>query len=81
MSQNSIQDRVETVFHDTFDDTSIKIRRELTAAHLESWDSLNHVRLIVALEREFGIEFSSSEIERLDDVGRLLDLIEAKCAA
>ena len=51
---------------------------ETTADDVEEWDSLSHVQLVVALEKSFGIKFTSREILSWDNVGDLIDCIEKK---
>jgi acyl carrier protein len=63
---------------DTFDFDDLKVTRETAAGEIEEWDSLSHVRLIVAIERAFKIKFSNAEIERLRNVGDLVDAIASK---
>ena len=70
--------RLKEVFLDVFDDDEIVLSRSTTAADVEAWDSLMHINLVLATEREFGIRFSSTEVAQLFDVGELVDLIEAK---
>jgi len=56
------------------------LSRETTAADVDEWDSLMHVNLILAAEREFSIRFTSTEVAQLLDVGGLVDLIDSKIA-
>ena len=77
MSDVSLE-KIQEIMIDTFDLDDVTITRETTAADIEEWDSLSHIRLIVAIEREFGIKFSNAEIEGLANVGQLLDTVEAK---
>jgi len=70
--------RLKQVFFDVFDDDEIDVSRGTTAADVDDWDSLMHVNLVLATEREFGVRFSSTEVARLVDVGELVDLIDAK---
>ena len=72
--------RFTEVFQDVFDDTAIMLSRETTAADVDEWDSLMHVNLILAAEREFSIRFTSTEVAQLLDVGGLVDLIDSKIA-
>jgi acyl carrier protein len=51
------------------------------ARDVPGWDSLTHVSLIVAIEREFKIRFTSGEITKLENVGALRKLVESKLAA
>ena len=59
-------------------DATIVIRPDLTAKEVDEWDSLNHVRLMLTVERTFGIKFSAAEIGKLKNVGDLVELISAK---
>ena len=72
--------RVSDVFRDVFDDETLTIDRQTTAADVAGWDSLMHVRLMIAVEKAFGIRFKSSEVASLPDVGALIDLLESKTA-
>ena len=69
---------MQEVFRNVFDDDAIVLRDEMTSADIDGWDSLMHVRLILAVEKAFNLRFKSSEIDSLKNVGSLLTLIEAK---
>ena len=66
------------MFQDVFDDDDLGIRRETSARDVDEWDSLMHIDLVLTVEREFGVRFSSSEVASLQYVGQLVDLIESK---
>ena len=70
--------RLTEVFREVFNDDELTIARETTAKHLPEWDSLMHVTLIVNVEKRFGVRFSSAEVAHLQNVGELIDLIDAK---
>lgn len=74
----TITNRLSEVFQDVFEDDDLEINRQLTAKDVPSWDSLMHVTLVLAVEKEFGIRLSSSEVTNLKNVGDFIDLIEAK---
>jgi acyl carrier protein len=76
-----VLERVNDVFRDVFDDESLSVRPETTAADVEGWDSLMHVRLIIAIEKAFRVRFSSSEVASLKDVGDLIELLQTKTLA
>ena len=77
MSEVSLQS-IQEIMADTFDLDDLTVTRETTAADIEEWDSLSHIRLIVAVERAFGVKFSNAEIEGLANVGDLIDTVQAK---
>jgi acyl carrier protein len=80
MGEQDISNALESVFHEVFDDPSITIHRDMTAQELQQWDSFNHVRLIVAVEECFEINFSTTEVADLKNVGELIDLISSHLA-
>jgi acyl carrier protein len=74
----SVQEKLQNVFRDVFDDDSIEIYPEMTANDLEDWDSLNHLRLVAEAEKAFSTRFTTGEILKLKNVGDLIKLIEVK---
>lgn len=78
MERSEILKRVNEIFIDELDNDDIKLNDETTADDVEEWDSLSHVQLIVAIEKTFGIKFSSSEILSWNNVGELITSIENK---
>jgi acyl carrier protein len=67
------------IFRDVFDDPAINIRDDMTSEDIEAWDSLTHIHLIYAMEKEFKIVFSVGEAgSSLKNVGELRTLIEKK---
>jgi acyl carrier protein len=69
---------VQRVFRQVFDDEALELSESMTASDVEAWDSLTHIDLIVALEREFKIKFTTPEISKLANVGGLMDLVNKK---
>jgi acyl carrier protein len=59
----------------------LNLTEQMTAADVEGWDSLHHIRLIIAIERRFKIKFKNSEVEQLTNVGDLVSAIDRKVAA
>jgi acyl carrier protein len=73
-----IAERLTRTFQLIFDNPNLELRRSTSAKEVEGWDSLTYINLIVAIEREFGIRFTTAEIARLQNVGELADLIAGK---
>lgn len=71
-------ERLTPIFRDVFDDESITPHMAMTAKEVAEWDSLGHIRLMVAIEQALGIKFSTSEISNLANVGELVAVIEKK---
>ena len=73
-----IKNELQGVFRDVFDDDSIELFNEMTAADIEDWDFLSHVQLIVAIEKHFKLKFSTGDIMNLKNVGEMIEMIEKK---
>lgn len=78
MDEAQIYGRLAEIFETVFDEEDIVLKPETSAKDLEGWDSLAHLRLILAIERSFKIKFSTSEIGKLANVGELVALIHAR---
>jgi acyl carrier protein len=70
--------KLNTVFRDVFDDESIEVTEKTTAKDVDGWDSLNHVNLIIAVEKAFAIKLTTKEATTLANVGELIALIDKK---
>ncbi len=80
MTDAEIRAQLTEVFRQVFDDESIAIHDAMTAKDLAAWDSLNHVNLVVATEKHFGVRFKTKEVNALQNVGELVALIGRKLA-
>jgi len=76
--ENVIAERLTQTFRSTFRKSDIQLSRGTTAADIKEWDSLMHINLIVALEREFRVRFTTLEVMSLSNVGDLADTIARK---
>ena len=77
MSQEIINKLTE-IFQEVLDDESIQLTPETTAEDVEEWDSLNHIHLIVAIEKNFGVKFNSKEIQSWKNIGEMVASIASK---
>ena len=78
MDRTEIMSRVTERMRDVFDEPELVATDETSADDVADWDSTNHVRLIVAIEEDFGIRFETDEVTAPENVGELVDLIAAK---
>ena len=75
MDARNVFARLDRVFQDVFDDSSIRVNPETTADDIEDWDSLEHITLISAVEREFRMKFKMGEISSMKNVGEMARIV------
>ena len=78
MTREEAYEKLNKVFQEVFDDEEIAVNDATTANDIEDWDSLEHVNLIVAVEKCFRIKFNIGEVTSMKKVGDMMDLILAK---
>ena len=71
---------VTEILQDIFDDDELEVTEATCSDDVEDWDSLEQINILVAIQDEFGIQFSLDDVSDLKDVGDTLDLIEKKLA-
>lgn len=76
--EQQIIDKLNGIFRKVFEDNSIQVSKEMTANDVEKWDSLSHLTMIAAVEKEFGIKFKLKELVSMKNVGDLIVNIEKK---
>lgn len=77
MTREALYERLNAVFQDVFDDEEITVSDETTSADIEDWDSLEHINLVSAVEKEFGIKFTMGQVVTMKNVGEMADIILA----
>lgn len=70
--------QVNEIFIDVLENEDIKISAETTADDVPEWDSLNHIQLVVSIEKHFSLRFTSSEIQSFKNVGEMCEAIVKK---
>ena len=80
MERADIFSTLTEIFEDVMDVDDVTLEEATTADDVEEWDSLSNVRIIVAIEREYGIKFSNAEIGSFACVGDLVTSITEKAA-
>ncbi len=76
MERNEIFEKLNEIFRDVFDDESLTVTEETSAADIEDWDSLTHITLISEVEDAFDMKFSMKEVVGMKNVGEMADIIE-----
>lgn len=78
MTIEDIFEGLNEVFRDVFDDEDITVNGNTTSEDIEDWDSLEHINLIVAVEKKFGMKFSMGEVTTMKNVGEMAEIIKSR---
>lgn len=78
MERQTIFEKLNKIFIDVLDLDEVELTDATNANDIEEWDSLSHIQLIVAIEKSFGIKFTSLEIMKWKNVGEMVNSIEEK---
>ena len=68
MELNEIIAQLNVIFRDVLDNDTISVSLETKADDIEEWDSLNHIQLVVAIEKQFKVRFTAAEINSWKNV-------------
>lgn len=77
MEEQEIVNKLALVFEDVFE-RKIEITPELTANDVSNWDSLSHMILITTIEKQFDIKFNLRDLNKMKNVGVLMEIISKK---
>ena len=75
MTKAEALEALTPVFREVFDDDSIEIDEETTAADIDEWDSVEHFNLISEIESRFKMRFSMREVSGMKNVGELAEIV------
>ena len=75
---NKIEQRIMNIMMTVFEIPDKEINEESSPDTIESWDSLKHMNLVVALEEEFGIFIEDDEIIEMLNFGLIVLIVKGK---
>lgn len=81
MVNEEIIQQLNIIFKQVFDNNDIVVDETITAADLEDWDSLNHLQLVVAIEKHYHIRFTAAQTQNWSNVGDIVAAIIQKQSA
>ena len=72
-----MEERIRTIMSTVFGLPIESINDESSPDSIESWDSLKHINLVVALEEEFEINFTDNEILEIINFKLIKKIVES----
>jgi len=77
----NVSDQIRTLASDIFGVPADQITPASTPETIETWDSIQHLNLVLALEEKFALQLSPEEIEQMKSIADVIKLVEGKLQA
>ena len=69
-------ERVRGIVADVLQVPVKRVTRHTSSQEIETWDSLHHLNLVIALEQELNLQFDSNELERMTSIEGIMAVLE-----
>jgi acyl carrier protein len=73
---NEHLEKLTLIFRDVLENNTIVLNEDTIAQDIDEWDSLNHIYLVVEIERQLNVKFTTQEISEWHNVGAILKSIK-----
>ena len=77
-NRKKILNFLQPIFREILKDKKLILTEKSNASKIRNWDSLNHLKLIVEIEKQLDCNFTTKEIGNLNNVGNFIDAIKKK---
>ena len=76
-----MEEKIRNVFGAVFQVPPEQVLDSLSPEDVSGWDSLGHVKLVTALQEEFGLEFEVDEVMSMENVGEIKKILGGRILA
>lgn len=80
MDRPVILEAVRAIVRRELEDQAIDVNEQTIIDTMDGWDSVAHVRIVVAVEARFAVRFEPDEYMEFQSVGELIDCLSKKLA-
>jgi len=74
----AIFERVRDIAADILQVDNVSIRPDSSPESIESWDSVQNLNLVLAVEEAFGFQFAPEEMDQMKTVGKIAEIVASK---
>jgi acyl carrier protein len=78
MDRNKIIEEIRGILISILQHDNFEMKDELSASDVDGWDSLSHMIIINEIEKHFKVRFKLKELNKLNNMGNLLELLISK---
>jgi acyl carrier protein len=77
----AIFEKVRSIAADILQVKSGALSADSSPETVDTWDSVHHLNLVLALEESFDFQFSPEEMDQMKTIGQIAGFVEAKTGA
>lgn len=77
MTRQEIVEKLTAICKDLFENEELVLTDEMTVGDVDGWTSLTNMMLIADIEQAFGFKFKLKQLATLDNIGNIVNTIEA----
>jgi acyl carrier protein len=74
----SIDAKLQSIFREVFDNDTLVLTGDLSPKTFPDWDSFHQVKLVIAIEEEFGTKLSTEEAVSLTSVAQMRQWLRSR---
>ena len=78
MNRNEVKSKIKAILISVLNHEKFEMGETLTATDVDGWDSLTHMMIISEVEKTFSITFKLKELNKMKNMGDMLDLVISK---
>jgi acyl carrier protein len=78
MQRSEIMDQIRKILISVLNHENFEMTESLSATDTDGWDSLTHMMIVSEVEKTYGIAFKLKELNKMRNVGDLIDLVVSK---
>jgi acyl carrier protein len=75
---SSTWDTLRRIAGDIFNQPSGSLTADASPETIESWDSVQHLSLVLAIEEHFNVQIDPGEFEKMNSLGAIATLVASK---
>jgi acyl carrier protein len=78
MEKTEVTEKLTLILRKVLNNDSLVLRDDMTASDVDNWDSLSHMIIINDIETVFSIKFKLKDLNKMRNVGNMIEIILSK---
>ena len=74
--EDELEQKIKNVMKAIFEISVGEIDEESSIDNIDLWDSMGHIKLILSIEKDFGMQFNVDEVVEMTNYKRIREIIQ-----